>query len=293
MGRPFELAAVAGMAEEAANGHHPEPLTVQLRDGSHALLRPVRAEDRQRLVDGFALLSPTSRYLRFHDDVRGLTEDQLRCLMDVDHRDHGSWIALDAAHPDVAGMGEARYVRLPHAPDVAEFAVTVVDHYQGRGLGTLLLAVLAEAARANGITVFRNYVLADNTEMLELFDQLGAARQRCGPGVYEVDCPLPEDPDQLPDTPAGRAIRAFAQEPDLRARFTSALVPLWIERLRRRNDGPQPPPDDTSPYGRESRLLAEWLDVALDDQDGDSSRRPSTGRTDGRGTPPAATPRAR
>ena len=163
MARTFELASVAETTEDAAQGHAPEPLEVQLRDGSRALLRPIRPEDRQRLVEGFALLSPRSRYLRFHDDVQHLTDEQLRCLTEVDHRGHAAWVALDPAHPGVPGMGIARYIRLSHAPTVAEFAITVVDHYQGRGLGTLLLAVLAEAARANGIDVFRNYVLADNS----------------------------------------------------------------------------------------------------------------------------------
>lgn len=267
MTRPFELAAVAEVTERAAQGHQPEALEVHLRDGSHALLRPIRSEDKQRLVEGLALLSPRSRYFRFHHDVQHLTGDQLRYLTEVDHRDHVAWVALDPAHADVPGMAVGRYVRLSHTLSVAEAAIAVVDHYQRRGLGTLLLAVLAEAARANGINVFRNYVRADNTEMLELFDQLGSTRQRCAPGVYEVDFPLPDDPDELPDTPAGRAIRAFAREPDLRARLGGALVPVWVERLRRRNDAPEGQRDVTSPWGREDPMLAEWMDVVLQEHD--------------------------
>lgn len=270
MSRPFDLAAVAETTEAAARGDACDALEVHLRDGSRALLRPIRAEDRQRLVDGLALLSPRSRYLRFHDDVRQLTEDQLRDLTEVDHRDHVAWVVLDPAHPEVPGMAVARYVRLPQDPHVAEAAITVIDHYQGRGLGTLLLAVLAEAARANGITVFRNYVLADNVDMLELFDQLGSTRQRCATGVFEVDFPLPDDPADLPDTPAGRAIRAFAEAPDLRSRLAAALVPLWVERLRRRHDAPQRRPGVTPPPGREDPLLAEWLDLALREPPGTS-----------------------
>ena len=95
-------------------------------------------------------------------------------------------------------------------PEVAEAAITVLDHYQGRGLGTVLLGFLARSARENGIKVFRNYVLSDNVAMLELFDQLGAGRELEGGGVYRVDVPIPEDPDDLPDTPAGRVLKAMA-----------------------------------------------------------------------------------
>ena len=89
-----------------------------------------------------------------------------------------------------------------------------------------------------------------------------------------MDFPLPDDPDELPDTPAGRAMRAFAQEPDLRARLASALVPLWVERLRRRGDAPDQDRGVASAVGRENPLLAEWLDAVLDEPDGDGPPHP-------------------
>jgi RimJ/RimL family protein N-acetyltransferase len=171
---------------------------VTLRDGSKALIRPIRPEDRWRIADGLKLLSPRSRYLRFHADLEAFTDAQLTYLTEVDHHDHEAWVALDPDDLDAPGMGVARYVRLEDDPTVAEAAVTVVDAYQGRGVGTTLLRALAASAIENGVRTFRNYVLAENEEMLEVFDLVGAQRREIEPGLLQVDVALPEDPALLP-----------------------------------------------------------------------------------------------
>jgi GNAT superfamily N-acetyltransferase len=63
---------------------------------------------------------------------------------DLDLRDHEAMIALDESGE---GVGVARYVRNNPPPDTAEVAVTVVDGWQGRGLGTLLLQAISARAR--------------------------------------------------------------------------------------------------------------------------------------------------
>ncbi len=269
-----ELDNVVELTELAAEGRAPEPITVELRDGSEARLRPIRAEDKERLQQGMRLLSERSRELRFNRPIEQLSDEQLRYLTEIDHRDHVAWVALDPAHPELPGMGVGRYIRASGTSHVAEAVLTVVDRYHGRGLGTLLLAVLAETARANGITVFRNYVRADNAPMLEVFDQLGATRQLCSSDVYEVDFALPEDPDQLPDTPAGRAIRAFAERQHQGGDLASRLL-AWASLIPWSDDDRAGPPDHTGPRSREQGMLADWMDRALaDDRDRRSSQGP-------------------
>lgn len=83
----------------------------------------------------------------------------------------------------------ARFVRSPDRPDTAEAAVTVVDDWQGRGVGTALLDALAERARAEGVVRFTALMLA---EMLELLQALGPVRvvdrQR---GTVDIEADLP------------------------------------------------------------------------------------------------------
>lgn len=210
----------------------------ELRDGTRVLLRQIRAEDRARLAEGLRRLSPSSRYLRFHAQIGGLTDRQLDYLTDVDHVDHEALVALDLDAREVPGVGVARYIRDPYEREVAEAAVTVADEYQGRGAGTLLLGALSAQARSHGIAVFRNYVLASNVPMLAVFDELGARRERENDRLWRVDLALPEDEGDLPDSPAGRAFMAAARGGH---RLTSIFPPIW-----RRRSEPCPAPRTTS-----------------------------------------------
>lgn len=163
---------------------------VTLRDGTPVLLRPILPEDKAELLDGFRRLSPQSRYRRFLSPVDELTEEQLRDLTELDYVDHFAWVAFDPNATGRPGMGVARYVRVPGEPEVAEAAVTVVDDYQGRGLGTLLLEALGAVALQNGITRFRGYALEENRAILEVLEGLGASTEHDSPGVVRVEIDL-------------------------------------------------------------------------------------------------------
>ncbi len=186
------------------------PREFLLRDGTGVLVRPIRPEDRDRLQVGLHQLSAASRYHRFHATVSELSPEQLRYLTEVDQVNHLAWIALDPACPGEPAVGVARCIRLPRDPHTAEVAVTVLDTYQGRGLGTLLLGVLSQAAAGQGIRTFRAYVLEDNEAMLRIFRDLGAHVGRLDEGVYQLDIPVPQEADTLPDTPTGRVFKAVA-----------------------------------------------------------------------------------
>jgi GNAT superfamily N-acetyltransferase len=200
--------AAWGVARRIANPLRLEQYRTSLRDGTPVLVRPIRPDDKDLVRRGFDRLSPASRYQRFLAPVDELTEAELKYLTEIDYLDHFAWAALRADRVD-EGMGVARYIRLKDEPEIAEAAVTVVDEYQGRGLGTLLLALLGAAALAAGIRFFRAYVLAENVPMRDLLDSLGARTEFDSPGLVRFDVPL--DPQLLPDSPAGRVLKAVAR----------------------------------------------------------------------------------
>ena len=113
-----------------------------LRDGSTVLIRPVRPVDAQLLADGFARLSARSRRLRFLTPKQELSPAELRYFTDVDHHDHEALGALN--HADGRDVGIARYLRDADDPQAAEIAVTIIDDWQGQGLGTELVAQLCQ-----------------------------------------------------------------------------------------------------------------------------------------------------
>ena len=181
-------AARAAWPGRAAGGR------VVLRDGSEVVIRPVGSADAPLLADGFARLSPQSRRLRFLRTKDELTPAELRYFTDVDHHDHEALGALD--HTGGRGVGIARYVRDTGDPHSAEIAVTVVDDWQGRGLGTELLAQLSGRARAEGIRRFTALVSADNKVVAALLRSAsaGVVRREHGTVEYEITLTPCEEP---------------------------------------------------------------------------------------------------
>jgi GNAT superfamily N-acetyltransferase len=147
------------------------PAAVTLRSGDRVLIRPIRREDKDVLLDGFGRLSPESRYRRFFSPMSELGHREVRYLTEVDHRTHEALVATDPSTGE--GYGVARFVRSSTDPRTAEVAVAVVDNWQGRGLGTALLDALAARAREEGVERFTASVLANNPSMLELLRGLG------------------------------------------------------------------------------------------------------------------------
>ena len=185
-------AQVRRQAKQARDGRRRRPVRPQsvadgtpavLRDGSEVLIRQVRGSDAPLLADGFARLSVRSRQMRFLSPKRSLSAAELRFLTEVDHHDHEAIGALSPA--DGRGAGIARYIREPGDPTAAEIAVTIVDDWQGRGLGTELLARLSDRARQAGICRFTATVAYGNTAMTGLLQNMGAELAGHGPGTVD------------------------------------------------------------------------------------------------------------
>src|SRR2546423_3832927 len=149
---------------------------VRLRDGSCVIVRPVRPDDRELFAAGFQRMSGESRYRRFMSHKKKLSERELDFFTRLDHDLHEAIGAIDAATGE--GAGVARMHRRPDDPEVAEAAVTVVDDWQGKGLGGLLLERLTARARELGVKHFEASLFTTNKAMLRLFQKLGCMRSQ-------------------------------------------------------------------------------------------------------------------
>jgi RimJ/RimL family protein N-acetyltransferase len=182
-----------------------------LRDGSSVLVRPAGRADRDLLQEGFGRLSPESRYRRFFAPMQLLSESLLTYLTSMDYVNHFAWAALtkgDDGRP--LGVGVSRYVRLDD-PAAAEAAVTVVDDFQGKGLGRILLDALVLEALENGITRFEGDVLVENRPMQELLRRTGATFRPEGGGVLRFSIDLPARDKVINSAPFGGLLRALAK----------------------------------------------------------------------------------
>ena len=75
-------------------------------------------------------------------------------------------------------------------------AVTVIDSWQRRGLGTVLLRELAQRAAEEGIRHFTAQILADNRPMLTLAQRLGHAETTRDGTTVSARVELPAAPRQ-------------------------------------------------------------------------------------------------
>jgi acetyl coenzyme A synthetase (ADP forming)-like protein len=143
---------------------------VVLRDGTTVRVRPVRPEDAVPLLQFFRGLSPQSRAQRFFADVSdAFLADAARREAAADGVRRVGLVATTGSPERIVGHGV--YVLVDG--DRAEVAFAVADDFQGRGVGTILLAELAEAAAASGVQIFQAYVLPANHQMIAVFRDSG------------------------------------------------------------------------------------------------------------------------
>jgi RimJ/RimL family protein N-acetyltransferase len=167
--------------------------TVELRDGTKLHIRPIVAEDEPLLHEAVAAMSERTVYFRFFSPIKRMSDAFAHRLAVVDYHDRFAIVA--STHRPTGKeriVGVARYDRARDT-DVAEVAVAVIDEFQRRGLGSVLLAELARVARAEGIRSFQLIVLPENREMLGLLRKMGWIHQaRLNGGVYEISFDLPD-----------------------------------------------------------------------------------------------------
>jgi len=142
-----------------------------LRDGRRVAIRALRQEDRTELLAAVGRTSLESLYRRFFSVKRGFTEQETDFFLNIDFVDHVALVAVveEAGRPVI--VGGARYIVLQ--PRKAEVAFTVIDPYQGQGIGAALMRHLAGIARGAGLPELIADVLPENHAMLKLFAKSG------------------------------------------------------------------------------------------------------------------------
>jgi acetyltransferase len=157
---------------------HPYPVELEeeitAAGGARLPVRPMRPEDAElekRFFDG---LSPRSRYQRFLQHLPALPPAMLARFTQLDYDRELALVALDPQRSRFVAVG--RYAPNPDGT-TAEFALTVADDWQGKGIGRALLERLCQRARAAGYTALYGHILNANREMLDLAARLGFVDQ--------------------------------------------------------------------------------------------------------------------
>jgi RimJ/RimL family protein N-acetyltransferase len=143
----------------------------RLRDGRTLKIRALRPDDRDAVLSAVEHTSPQSLYRRFFGAKRHFTGKEIAFFLNIDFRSHVALVAVAEEAGESVIVGGARYVVTQ--PGQAEVAFTVVDRYQGQGIGAALMRHLIGIARTSGLTGLTAEVLPDNSPMLKLFERCG------------------------------------------------------------------------------------------------------------------------
>jgi acetate---CoA ligase (ADP-forming) len=119
-----------------------------------------------------------------------------RSAVEIDHEGHETLLALSGSPPGEV-VGGAQFIPTPGTAS-AEVGVSVADDHQGLGLGSILIAHLAQAAAEHGIAWLHADVLPENHAMLKVLRETGCpVTVRAQPGAVEVDLPIASAPGTI------------------------------------------------------------------------------------------------
>ncbi|TMD91316.1 MAG: GNAT family N-acetyltransferase [Chloroflexi bacterium] len=145
------------------------PVTMTVRGGQPAVLRPLAPADREIYLACLEHVGPESRRRRFLGPKHVLSEHEIRYFTEVDHHEHEALVAVIGG----SVVAVARFVRDRQDRGLADWAIVVVDEWQGHGVGTALLRRLTERASEEGIERLHGTMLHDNTGMFATIRRLG------------------------------------------------------------------------------------------------------------------------
>ena len=142
-----------------------------LRDGSAIDVRPLRPEDEADMLAALEQASARSLQRRFFTMKRHFSDKERAFFMNIDFSNHVALIAR-AEHAGRKVMaGGCRYI--VSDPGRAEMAFMVVDAWQGRGIGSILMRHLIKIAGDSGLKELTAEVLPENAPMLKVFRKFG------------------------------------------------------------------------------------------------------------------------
>jgi acetyltransferase len=143
---------------------------MKLRDGTAILVRPVRPEDEPLYPPFFRAVTPDDLRLRFFAPVKDFSHAFNARFTQIDYARAMAFIAIDEASGAMLGVvrlhADANYTS-------AEYAILVRSDMKRRGLGWLLMQLLLEYARSEGLRTIQGQVLRENKPMLEMCQEFG------------------------------------------------------------------------------------------------------------------------
>jgi ribosomal protein S18 acetylase RimI-like enzyme len=142
-----------------------------LNDGSQIEIRALRREDEADMLAAVGKTSAQSLQRRFFVMKRHFSDKERAFFMDVDFKNHVAIVALADDTDRKVIVGGGRYIAFE--PGRAEMAFVVIDTWQARGVGSILMRHLIKIASDAGLKELTAEVLPENAAMIKVFRKFG------------------------------------------------------------------------------------------------------------------------
>ena len=153
---------------------------IKLKDGLEVLLRPIKPEDEDMMLELFNTFSERTIRFRFFIPLRVMSKEDIKRYCNIDYRNEMAIVAEIKENGRKRLIGVARLIRDEDDKDKAEFAVVVGDPWQNRGLGRKLTEYIIRVAKDMGIKELYSRVMKDNIVSLRLSREFGFEREDAG-----------------------------------------------------------------------------------------------------------------
>ncbi len=148
-----------------------------LKNGTAVNIRPIRPEDEPLIVTFHEALSERSVYLRYLHMIKlsqRIAHERLTRICFIDYDREMALVAEmqdpKSGAPSIVGIGRLAKSQVQNE---AEFAVVIVDSFQGQGLGKELLQRLVQVARDWNLERITAEILPENRGMQYVARQVG------------------------------------------------------------------------------------------------------------------------
>ena len=163
---------------------------IKLKDGTSALLRPIKPEDENMWQEMFDTFSDDAVRFRFFRRIKNTPHEMRTRYCNIDYDREIGIVAeiMDKGKRRILGV--SRIIMTPGQNEEAEYALIVSDEWQRKGLGSEFLDYTIEIARDKGLKKLTGVVLNDNVPMITLCKEKGFKVESGDPGEYKVEYKL-------------------------------------------------------------------------------------------------------
>jgi acetyltransferase len=145
-------------------------------------VRPIRPEDEPLIHEFLRHVTANDLRLRFFAPIKEFTHQFIARLTQLDYARAMAFVAFDEPSNELVGVVQ---IHSDSIYESGEYAILLRSDLKGRGLGWVLMQLIIEYARSEGLKAISGDVLYENTVMLEMCRSLGF-QVKSDPGEADI-----------------------------------------------------------------------------------------------------------